>query len=408
MSSPPSPASRCAARCWPPAAATTRRGDTGAAGAARADVRQRRVGDRQRPPEPRLPARSRRACWRSAARSSSPLDGPFTVPGKGELPHFDVDFAATLAREVFRGTVLSTGRAAFVRLDGRELQGRPRVRRRPARGSGRRGGQAAAGPEGARDRPAALDQRRAGARRGAHRRRRHDAHQRQRQGRDAARGHRPPADEGRRLRRRRRRPAQPADPQADRRRRQDRQGRHLDRHRRQDPAPARRADRLRVRGRRRRRSPASTSGKINLRLRLTDVNETKLSVHGAGATRARWPTSRAAASATSSTGIGNGLTGKGASIAGAPFLALHHRLGRQHRVARALHLRARRLDRRAAGSPAVGRRTGRPRTLQPHAHALPHRDRHLERRPLPAFRRADRRGAPRGAADARATASTRC
>jgi len=46
------------------------------------------------------------------------LDGPFAVPGKGQLPHVDVDFAATLAREVFRGTVLSTGRAAFVQLDG--------------------------------------------------------------------------------------------------------------------------------------------------------------------------------------------------------------------------------------------------------------------------------------------------
>ncbi len=46
------------------------------------------------------------------------LDGPFAVPGKGQLPHVDVDFAATLAREIFRGTVLSTGRAAFVQLDG--------------------------------------------------------------------------------------------------------------------------------------------------------------------------------------------------------------------------------------------------------------------------------------------------
>ena len=46
------------------------------------------------------------------------LDGPFTVPGNGQLPHFEVDFAATLAREIFRGTALSTGRAAFVRLDG--------------------------------------------------------------------------------------------------------------------------------------------------------------------------------------------------------------------------------------------------------------------------------------------------
>ena len=49
-------------------------------------------------------------------------DGPFAVPGKGQLPHFEVDFAATLAREVFRGTALSTGRAAFVRLDGRDYK----------------------------------------------------------------------------------------------------------------------------------------------------------------------------------------------------------------------------------------------------------------------------------------------
>lgn len=47
------------------------------------------------------------------------LDGPFSSPGNGELPQFDVDFAATLAGDVFRGTVLSNGRAAFVRLDGR-------------------------------------------------------------------------------------------------------------------------------------------------------------------------------------------------------------------------------------------------------------------------------------------------
>ena len=49
-------------------------------------------------------------------------DGPFSVPGKGQLPHFEVDFAATLARDVFRGTALSTGRAAFVRLDGRNYK----------------------------------------------------------------------------------------------------------------------------------------------------------------------------------------------------------------------------------------------------------------------------------------------
>lgn len=50
------------------------------------------------------------------------LNGPFTTPGGGQLPHFDVDFAATLAREIFRGTVLSTGRAAFVRLDGNDYK----------------------------------------------------------------------------------------------------------------------------------------------------------------------------------------------------------------------------------------------------------------------------------------------
>jgi len=50
------------------------------------------------------------------------LDGPFTTPGGGQLPHFDVDFAATLAREIFRGTVLSSGRAAFVRLDGTDYK----------------------------------------------------------------------------------------------------------------------------------------------------------------------------------------------------------------------------------------------------------------------------------------------
>ena len=46
------------------------------------------------------------------------LDGPFSSPNAGQLPHFDADFAATLARMVFRGNVLSTGRAAFVELDG--------------------------------------------------------------------------------------------------------------------------------------------------------------------------------------------------------------------------------------------------------------------------------------------------
>jgi len=50
------------------------------------------------------------------------LDGPFTAPRNGELPQLDVDFAATLAGDVFRGTVLSTGRAAFVRLDRRSYK----------------------------------------------------------------------------------------------------------------------------------------------------------------------------------------------------------------------------------------------------------------------------------------------
>jgi hypothetical protein len=47
------------------------------------------------------------------------VNGPFSSPANGELPHFDADFAATLAGDVFRGSVLSTGRAAFVRLDGK-------------------------------------------------------------------------------------------------------------------------------------------------------------------------------------------------------------------------------------------------------------------------------------------------
>lgn len=55
------------------------------------------------------------------------LDGPFSSPRKGELPHFDVDFAATLAGDVFRGSVLSTGRAAFVRLDERDYKIEPEL-----------------------------------------------------------------------------------------------------------------------------------------------------------------------------------------------------------------------------------------------------------------------------------------
>jgi len=50
------------------------------------------------------------------------LDGPFEAPANSELPRLDVEFAATLANEIFRGTVLSTGRAAFVRLDGRSYK----------------------------------------------------------------------------------------------------------------------------------------------------------------------------------------------------------------------------------------------------------------------------------------------
>lgn len=50
------------------------------------------------------------------------LDGPFTTPGDGQLPHFELDVAATLAQQVFRGTALSTGRAAFVQLGGRHYK----------------------------------------------------------------------------------------------------------------------------------------------------------------------------------------------------------------------------------------------------------------------------------------------
>ena len=50
------------------------------------------------------------------------LDGPFSSPGAGSCPDFDVDFAATLARQIYRGTVLSSGRAAFVQLDGTDYK----------------------------------------------------------------------------------------------------------------------------------------------------------------------------------------------------------------------------------------------------------------------------------------------
>jgi len=50
------------------------------------------------------------------------LNGPFSAPTGGQLPHIDIDFAATLARMIFRGKVLSTGRAAFVTLDGTDYK----------------------------------------------------------------------------------------------------------------------------------------------------------------------------------------------------------------------------------------------------------------------------------------------
>lgn len=50
------------------------------------------------------------------------LEGPFAAPDAGQLPHVDMDFAATLGGTVFDGTVLSTGRAAFVRLDGTDYK----------------------------------------------------------------------------------------------------------------------------------------------------------------------------------------------------------------------------------------------------------------------------------------------
>ena len=45
------------------------------------------------------------------------LDGPFSAPRNGNLPRFDVDFVGTLARQRFKGGVLSTGRQAYVTLD---------------------------------------------------------------------------------------------------------------------------------------------------------------------------------------------------------------------------------------------------------------------------------------------------
>ena len=206
------------------------------------------------------------------------LDGPFAGPERRP--------AAALRRRLRRdarrpassdGTVLSTGRAAFVRLDGTRLQDRPRVRHRPARGPRRRRRRQAAGPQGARDRPAALDQRRAGARRGAHRRRRHDPHQRQRRGRQAAGGHRPAAHEGGRLRRRRR-PAQPEDC-ASRSPTPSSPPRSTS-----GPAPTTRScasspSRIDFAFKDGETPiPGLDAGMINLRLRLTDVNKTKVSV----------------------------------------------------------------------------------------------------------------------------------
>jgi hypothetical protein len=50
------------------------------------------------------------------------LDGPFSAPSGGRLPIFDVDFVGTLARQRFKGGVLSTGRQAFVTLDDGEYK----------------------------------------------------------------------------------------------------------------------------------------------------------------------------------------------------------------------------------------------------------------------------------------------
>lgn len=45
------------------------------------------------------------------------LDGPFAAPRTGELPRFDVDFAALLGGQDYRGSVLSTGKRAYTTLD---------------------------------------------------------------------------------------------------------------------------------------------------------------------------------------------------------------------------------------------------------------------------------------------------
>jgi hypothetical protein len=50
------------------------------------------------------------------------LDGPFSAPRNGNLPRFDVDFVGTLARQRFKGGVLSAGRQAYVTLDDGEYK----------------------------------------------------------------------------------------------------------------------------------------------------------------------------------------------------------------------------------------------------------------------------------------------
>lgn len=47
------------------------------------------------------------------------IGGPFAAARDGELPRFDIDFAATLAKERFTGALSSTGGRAFISLDGR-------------------------------------------------------------------------------------------------------------------------------------------------------------------------------------------------------------------------------------------------------------------------------------------------
>ncbi len=42
------------------------------------------------------------------------LDGPFSAPSAGKLPRFDIDFVATLARQDYAGSLLSTGSQAYL------------------------------------------------------------------------------------------------------------------------------------------------------------------------------------------------------------------------------------------------------------------------------------------------------